>query len=298
MLKFKCNSCGAEFEVNTHGELECPFCGAKQYFSDKDFKGYNDFRDSLLKYLRDSNDAVFEDGDILKYWFYTDTIVFERKDNEGLIEVTYTFKNTVDGVHAYINKDNVIYVFPPEKKHLAQKMLDNADSLDYPSADIKGLKKYLPSLRAIYDLKDGGILLAIGKNENVYPLFVFSDLHPRHVAWIVSRMENLCCLLEFNECDHMHMDEGSLFINPKTHEAYLLGGWWDMKEKSGATKCLIDLRKTARKITGGRMSEGPKEFEKFLDSRPKSVAYDDFTYWDSVIENGFGGHNFAKFDET
>ena len=35
--------------------------------------------------------------------------------------------------------------------------------------------------------------------------------------------------------------------------------------------------------------------KEFLASKPKKDAYEDFAYWDSVIENGFGGHNFATF---
>ena len=29
MLKYKCPNCGGEFEIHTHGELKCPFCGTK-----------------------------------------------------------------------------------------------------------------------------------------------------------------------------------------------------------------------------------------------------------------------------
>ena len=108
-------------------------------------------------------------------------------------------------------------------------------------------------------------------------------------------MENFACLLEFNGMDFSHMDEYSVFINPKTHEAHLLGGWWDVP-RAGKQVALSSLRRTAKRITGSRLAEGPKEYEEFINSKPKSNAYDDFAAWDAVIEYGFGGHNFANFE--
>ena len=41
-------------------------------------------------------------------------------------------------------------------------------------------------------------------------------------------------------------------------------------------------------------NSGPAELAEFLKSEPKRNAYDDFGYWDTVIEDGFGGHKFTK----
>ena len=293
MLKYKCPNCGGEFEIHTHGELKCPFCGTKQYFSDAELKGYKGYRDNVLQYVRCANDAAFESGDILRLWSDSDTEKFESTD--GPIEVSYTYRSETDGVDAFINRESVIYVFPADKSILARRMLQNIEGMEYPSADIKNLRNTLPFLKARYELKDGGVLLAFSKSENVYPLFVFSNLHPKHVAWIVSRMENFCCLLEFNGRDHMHMDADNLFINPKSHEAFLYGGLWHLGAGRPVT-ALTELRKTAKRLAGDKLAEGPAEFAQFLDSSPKEDAYADFSYWDSVIENGFGGHHFADFE--
>ena len=294
MQRFKCKNCGGEFEISSHGELVCPFCQSKQYFTDKDFKGYDEFRDSLLKFLRVSNDQLVEKGDVLNLWDYNNKAVFETADGND-VDIAYTFQTEVDGVKVYISRENAVYVFDKSKKALAKKMYENLERLDYPSADIKNLKNFLPNLNLELELKDGGLLVAFSKPENVYPLFAFSNLGPRHVAWMISRMENFACLLEFNGMDFGHMDENNLFINPKTHEAYLLGGWWDVSA-AGKAVALSALRQTAKRITGSRLAEGPKEYEEFLNSRPKSNAYDDFAAWDAVIEYGFGGHNFANFE--
>lgn len=291
--KFKCRNCGGEFEIHTHGELLCPFCGSKQYFSDSDFKGYDDFRDSLLRYLKNENDRVLADGDVLNLWDYNKSVGFETEDGDS-VEIKYTFHATVDGVEVYISRDNAVYVFEGPKRGYIKKMFDAIEQIDYPSADVKNLREFLPQLNMDLQLKDSKELVAFSKPENVYPLFAFSNLGPRHVAWIISRMENFCCLLEFNNMDFEHMDPACIYINPKTHEAYLIGGWW-ATGPAGEGIALSMVRSTAKAILGHRYEEGPQMFKEFLASKPKKDAYEDFAYWDSVIENGFGGHNFATF---
>ena len=293
MLKYKCPNCAGEFEIHSHGELMCPYCGSKQYFSDAELMGYKGYRDNVLQYVRASNDMLFEKGDVLRLWSDTDIKEYESAAGQQ-IELSFTYRTAVDGVDVFINKDSAIYVFPPEKHAFADKMVENIESLQYPSADIKGLRNTFPHLKARYELKNGGVLLAFSKSENVYPMFVFSDLHPKHVAWMISRMENICCLLEFNERDHLHMDSENLFINPKSHEVLFYGGWWDMRDDRPIT-ALTDLRKTAVRLTGNKIDEGPAMYDEFLKSEPKATAYDDFEYWDSVIEKGFGGHHFTEF---
>ncbi len=293
MLSFKCTNCGGEFEVHTHGELYCPFCGSRFYFSDRDLREYDDFRDSLLAFARASNDSAAESGDILDCWKYSDRVTFGQRDG-GDIDVTYTFRYDMDGVDVLVGRESVVFVFPRSLSGRADRMLDAVERLQYPSADIKGLRRCLPSLRARFDLAESKVLLALEKPENVYPLKAFSNLGSRHVAWIVSRMENICCLLEFNGMDHPSMDEGSLFINPRTHEAFLLGGWWDA-EKTGSRKCLRCIREVAERITGEKIDDAPAEFREFIRSKPQATAYDDFAAWDAVIEQGFGGHRFTKF---
>ena len=294
MRKFKCKNCDGEFEISTHGELVCPFCGSKQYFTDADFKGYDEFRDNLLRFLRVANDRVAENGDVLDFWSVNSRVEFESTDADT-VEISYTFDTEVDGVKVYVSRENVVYVFDGSKKDLVKRMLDNIERIEFPSVDIKNLRSFLPNLNLTLDLKDGSTLVAFSKPENVYPMFAFSNLGPRHVAWMISRMENFACLLEFNGLDFKHMDRFNVFINPKTHEAYLLGGWWELPA-AGKHLALLSIRKTAKELTGERIGEGPKEYAQFLNSVPRANAYDDFAAWDDVIENGFGGHNFANFE--
>ena len=104
-------------------------------------------------------------------------------------------------------------------------------------------------------------------------------------------------MLAYSDIAHNGIDPESVFINARTHEAFLLGGWWNSAVSTGGSvQDLLDLRKTAKRITGTGYDSSPEEFRKFITSPPAGNAFDDFTQWDRVIETGFHGRKFKKLD--
>jgi hypothetical protein len=147
-----------------------------------------------------------------------------------------------------------------------------------------------------YTLKDsyknyGNKCILISKPENAYPLSIFGMLNARTVAWIISRFENLCCLFAFNEIDFTKLNIKDFYINPKSHELYMLGGF-DNYIKSNNNTYLYEFRKIALSIMD--KSTAPELCLNFLNEKPAKDAFTDFNNWDNVIEKGFGGHNFYK----
>ena len=106
-------------------------------------------------------------------------------------------------------------------------------------------------------------------------------------------MENICCLFAFSDISHNSLSLNNILINPRTHEAFFYGGWWNVNRITNQ-KDLQSIRQIAKQLLepGKKI---PTEFTDFLNSRPREDAYSDFEYWDTVIENGFGGHKFVKF---
>ena len=56
-----------------------------------------------------------------------------------------------------------------------------------------------------------------------------------------------------------------------------------------------DIRTTAKKLLGEGYNSIPPMFKDFISKAPKADAYEDFKYWDEVIEKGLGGRHFHKF---
>lgn len=281
LYTIRCDNCGSEYRINSRGEMNCPFCGSKIYLNDKDFEEFLKTRDEMLNKDRFTNDFVNTDGDILSIWYDSSLEILNGVKDEVICRYTFKFEDDDEDIYVSGNKVTVI----------SNKSYITGDSLDYPSADIKNLKKYLPSLMDHNILEDGINVNVFAKDENVYPLALFSNLDAKTVAWITSRFENLACLFEFNGID-FHISIYDCFINPKTHELYLIGNF--IRNYDFNHQFLRDSRDIAKSILNE--STAPQMYLDFLDGTPAVDAYTDFKRWDDVIEYGFNGHNFHKFD--
>ena len=200
-----------------------------------------------------------------------------------------------------MTRKNVVLVFDEKNSAKAEEVLQGIRKVTFPAADVKGLSDCFPKFVGKYNLSDKGVMLAFERSKNLFPLSMFGSLEPEHVAWVISRLENICCVLNYSEIIHGNITEDNIWINPFIHHAVLQGGWYSVKESANAgfadkDKDLKDLRKTAERVLGIHNEEAPKEMTEFLKSVPKKDAYEDFEAWDKVIEEGFGGRRFAKMD--
>ena len=295
MISFKCKNCAGEMAVSRIGDLACPYCGSKNFFSDKELQEYKTFRLRMLEYLSAAADDEKANEYTERLWSNVDTAVFT--DTEGTdITIQYIFKSKEDGIWMYCARKNVIYVYLAEKKSLADAAVSAGCRVTFPQADMRGLNRCFPVFAGRFELKDGSTLLVYSKNENVYPVAMFGSLSAKHVEWIISRLMNIACVLAFNDMTHGGISPETVFINPKTHEAALYGGWHHVKEYEHASyKDLKDIRVTAERLLGEAYGDAPEPVIRFLKGQPALTAYDDFAKWDEVIEKELGGRHFTKF---
>ena len=291
LINIKCDSCGAEFRISTRGELVCRYCGSMIYLSDKDFKAYKNTRDEMLKKERFLNDELASEGDILRLWNNSSIVNFTTSAGTTLSFESY-YSVILPEKEIYVGNTRIAVVF--NDRAAIARINDIVSGIEYPSADIKGLSKYLPNIIYKAALEDGRGIMMVSKAENIYPLYLFEDLKATTVAWMISRFENLGCLLEFNNLDFEAIRIEDIYINPKTHELFILDGWEGVSN-TARRNYLRDIRTIAKEVMN--VSTAPKLCMEFLDGNPAPTAYDDFKAWDNVIMKGFGGHNFHKFNE-
>ena len=296
MLNFKCPNCDGEMSVNSSGDLLCSYCDSKFNFTDKDLSEYKVFRRNMLYYLSAVANRTAAGEDAERLWQKAAEKVLASADGRE-ITINYIYMSEQDGVQCYTARNNVLFIFPPTKTALADKFIAGTKLVSYPSADVRDLAQYFPVITGSFTLKDGSVMLSVSKPEEVFPLGAFGSLPPVHAAWIVSRLENLCCVLEYSGMTHGGITLNSLFINARTHELYLLGGWYNAQKTSSRTD-LTDLRKTVKHLMGRELGKAPVQFREFLDKKHLPDAYTDFADWDNVIETGFGGRRFEKLDLT
>ena len=290
LLNVRCDNCGAEYRISSRGEMVCRFCGSNVYLSDKDFKAYKNTRDNMLMSDRFTNDEAADTGDVLRLWNNGSTANFKTIKGVNISFDCY-YSVILDDKEVYIGADKIAVIF--SNTFSLTNFTVNLSQIEYPSADIKDLSRFLPNIIFKSALEDGRSIIIISKTDNIYPLFLFENLKATTVAWIISRLENLGCLLEFNNMDFRALRVEDLYINPKTHELFILDGW-DGVEKTSRRNYLKDIRLIAKDIMD--TSTAPELCMKFLDGEPKETAYDDFSAWDEVIMKGFNGHNFHQFN--
>lgn len=296
MISFKCKNCGGEMAVSRIGDLACPYCASRNFFSDRQLQEYRTFRSRMLEYLR----AIAEGGEscenVDRLWKDVETAVFTAKDGTD-ITVQYIYKSVEDGIWMYSARKNVIYIYPEDKKWMAEDAVNAFQKVTFPQADMRGLDRCFPFLAGRFELKDGSMMIVYTKDENVYPMAMFGSLSAKHVEWIISRLENIACVLAFNDMAHNGITPDAVFINPLTHEAALFGGWYKSKDSvSVSMKDLQDIRLAATKMLGADYGDAPEALIKFLKKKPADNAYDDFAMWDNVIEKELGGRHFTKFN--
>lgn len=292
LFNIRCDNCGAEYRINSRGEMNCPFCGSKIYLNDKDFEEYLKTREEMLVKDKLANDLANSDGDVLHKWNNELTKTVESKNKP--INIRYYYQYEHHEKEVYVGSTKVVIIF--KNSQVANKAISRVQELSYPSADIKGLAMFFPLLSHMIELDDGRCLVVYDKPENVYPLALFNKLDPKQVAWIISRMENFACLFQYNAIDTWELDKYDLYINPKTHQVYILDGWEFVNPLFNFDNGLLTAtRKIAKDLM--YIDRAPKDVITFIESKPMLEAYDDFDWWDKILQSSYNGHHFVPFTE-
>lgn len=326
MAILRCKMCNGTLEYDAKSNTAvCMYCGSKSTVFEQDKKLYEQFQNMCAVMLNQEGKKGLEEG----FWVESSREELLRDDGE-VIEIKYLVKEKVDICTMYVAKKHVIYLFEPEHVEYVNTYKEMVEKIKYPTEDMKKeLSTYIPRIVTGCRLKDGRFFLAIEKKEDTYPLKMLGVLLDRHVAWIISRLENLCCLLDYNDMVLNGFTEENLFVDPANHQIYLYGGWWFAgymnAEAIGASKtvlpllrkgkdgknrnnCLTDLesiRKIAVRLLGFDGSKELKEaklipeaFREFLCNASKMNARADFAEWDKVLEKTYGERKFIPLIMT
>ena len=224
----------------------------------------------------------------------------------------------------YVGKKHILYKI--EEKH--KKYFDNAikmiNSINYADNNMKNeFQKLIPNIVSTYQSKaDNSYLMVIKKDENEFMLSSITNSIPekltdRHVAWIVSRLNNLNCFLSFNNIVLNGINVDNCFINPETHSLSIYGGWWyARKEKDkmiGTTSEIFSvmpiknktekialhstdmesIRLLARQILYNK-NKTPKAFTDWLNSGSTEHAFKEFENWNKTLDQAYGKRTFVK----
>lgn len=244
------------------------------------------------------------------------------KTKNGPVIYTHLGTRPFELGDVYICPRDVIWRVRPEFTDLVKQFLDVTKKFNYPNDAVRDkIAPFLPRNVRVLVNPDYTYLL----QERDAPLVRCADiiankgpLHPKHVGWIMSRAYNLAGYLHFAKMTHLDISTETLFIDPATHLASLLGGWF----YSGTPKIIAAPARSAHLVkaeadqahgqqiralgmqllnakSGVELranKELPPAMRSWLMGRAGSSLIREEEQWKKVLTDSFGPRKFTVLD--
>jgi hypothetical protein len=268
----------------------------------------------------------------LGVWDNHNTIRFDSRAGTTIIEIVYEKVHPYELGSYYVANKSVIYFVHEEFDDLVDrsnrviKMLKFAD----PKME-KEFKKHLPTDITVKSVV-GGKLVRFGIGESNAE-FSLRDIYEHfnhkvpsvHVAWIMSRLYNICCYLQWAKLTHNGISMDACMVDPANHYIKLTGGWWYsvgvgsklkalpestmnvipsvlIDEGLGSTRIDLECVKAlGRELLGDRGGSKllmdktiPKYLLTWLRSPAGDDAFKEFDRWTKVLLDAFGKRHFTE----
>lgn len=265
-----------------------------------------------------------------KTWEIPNLLRFETMDKQRY-QIQYLKKQPFELGDMYIADASVTYVVNKSD----QKLFDNAKNtitgLRYPDDRMKQmLKPILPEIKRTFETNDKLIMMLNKDPEAILLSDVIGHMkgkiEPTHAAWMMSRLHNLTCYLDWAGLTHNALTTENCFIWPKDHRISLLGGWWYAAKQGEKLKAIppktatiapaslfdkpiadprLDLsliRATGREILGDstgmnliRDKDIPKPMTSWVNGASSGDPRQDYKIWsEEILTKSFGARRFVE----
>jgi hypothetical protein len=266
-------------------------------------------------------------------WQAPNTLTLKRIAASDLI-VKFKKHHTFELGDMYIGDNFITYIIKPVNEDLIRNFEEFLKNFQFASNEMEQeFKKYLPKIKQSKDsLQSGDKILIIKKNPDQILLKDLINyvkiLDPKHTAWIISRLLNFACYLQFSNLSLNDISLNNIWITPAEHTIALLGGWWYasiigkrlkavpnrtlnfLSPKTLSTKITSEktdlelIRVVARELIGdktgvGKISGIPESIVNWARYPSSGIAKDDYSYWMNVVlPAAFGKRVFTPLNIT
>lgn len=230
----------------------------------------------------------------------------------------------------YSGATQIAYVFDVGKEKWADRLLQSGQLVSFKDNKMRDIYKGRVSSNAKikYILPDKRTAIVLEKKPEEYPMDLFLSAYRRRIttkdmAWMISRMVDLCCFLSICGIVHNGIEAGNLYICPNKHYICLYGGWQyatRIDEKmAGTTKnvyklmptsartdkiatpitdmeCVRDLFRTI--VKDGYLDFNscvPQEIMKWIDAGSTDDPIYEYERWNQALDKAYGKRVFQVF---
>lgn len=240
---------------------------------------------------------------------------FRFATKEGAsFELTYLRHRPFELGDLYVAKYNVMYVIREKYADLVERMLSTIKFTYRDPKLEKEHSKNLPRLLRHLVMKSGDHVILIQKAEDYHLLQDILDasggsLSPRNATWIMSCLYNINCYLTIAGIAHNDISPMTVFVNAKTHEVQILGGWW-YSSKVGVKPIAVPrrtstvvtdytvkndtslIRLTGREVCGSELVKAPPGVQRWLRGLGVNNGIREYQLWSEQIVPEFGPRRF------
>ncbi len=231
----------------------------------------------------------------------------------------------------HISQNTATYVVRKEYADLFANAIACIKALEFADGKMKDVYfSRLPTTYKTYEAEDALILTVRKKPDDILLRdlvpFLKKDKQDRHVAWIVSRMQEMARYLDHVGITHNAFTIDNVFANPSEHTIGLFGGWWyakpvgdvmdyaapealdflpDSNSRFLRATAKVDLemaKAVGRELLGDRggtsflkTKPAPDAMLSFLREPSTGVPQKDLERWyKRVLPESFGGRHFVE----
>lgn len=251
-------------------------------------------------------------------------------------EIHYLRRHRFELGSLYVAGTVAAFVIDLAHDDLVQRAEHTIRSLDYPTEKMRQqIAPHLPSypFAGAFRTADAWVVV-MRKSPDLLLLRHVLDhfggrLDPRHVAWVVSSLLNLCCYFQHAGIAHNALSLDTCFLSPPDHSVAVLGGWWyaaRLGERMAAAPASTldwaphDLMTTQRAAIrtdlelvraigrallgdiGGSSLEregAPRAMAQWLRLPASNDPIDEYRTWrNQVLHDSFGARRFAELPLT
>lgn len=280
MISQICTSCGGNLILNEDKSIaKCMYCG-REYLVEV-------IKDGKMNIVSaDKIPEIKERSTIHEVSFIT--------DKGAKIIIDFPFVRFGERYDTYFSDSSLCLHYKEQYKEDALRFKDNASKLRFPNTRMKELMHYyIPEVKGLYTLDDGSVMVAVNKLKWIYPLDRFGKIDVRYVCFIISRLENLACIYEFNNTVPTIEGTENILVDPKHHQVMIYEGFErSTKDVEGFLKM---IREIGKDITDTSKEPLRKSLNTFFESAPKSSALSDFEWWDECLDKAFEKREFIEW---
>lgn len=254
------------------------------------------------------------------------SVLFERA-NGSSFKMEYLRAMSADGCGIYIGGSSVAYLVDAKDADLADRA--QVRKWSYANSGMKTeMERFLPNQARYEELIGGRLFVYRRTPDQVLMRDLMTSqgpIAPEHVCWMVTRMMNIACYLEYAGVSHLSLSPDFLLVSLEHHGVSLTGPTlyattFD-KRPLAATKRTIEaipslrdadskadsrldrqlIRQTALELlgdpSGNRIRSNPNirpEVVRWLSGSPPLSAVADYESW----EKSLGVRKFVKYPKT